>query len=98
VRDSANVNDFSLVAMLGLLGLRIFEATGLDIGDIGEEHSHRVLRVLGKGGKTVLVPLPPVVSRAIDRAADARTEGPVPTSTGTPTTCSPRSWPPAPDP
>jgi hypothetical protein len=34
VRDSANVNDFSLVAMLGLLGPRIFEATGLDIGDM----------------------------------------------------------------
>jgi hypothetical protein len=31
-RDSANVNDFALVAMLGLLGLRIFEATGADIG------------------------------------------------------------------
>jgi hypothetical protein len=27
-RDSANLNDFAPVAMLGLLGLRIFEATG----------------------------------------------------------------------
>jgi integrase/recombinase XerD len=52
-------NDFALVAMLGLLGLRIFEATGADIGDLGEEHGHRVLRVCGKGGKVVLVPLPP---------------------------------------
>jgi integrase/recombinase XerD len=49
--------------MLGLLGLRIFEATGGDIGDLGEEHSHRVLRVCGKGGKVVLVPLPPAVGR-----------------------------------
>ena len=32
----------------GLLGLRIFEATGLDIADLGEERGHRVLRVLGK--------------------------------------------------
>lgn len=30
-RESANVNDFALVTMLGLLGLRIFEATGADI-------------------------------------------------------------------
>jgi integrase/recombinase XerD len=29
--------------MLGLLGLRIFEATGADISDLGEEHGHRVL-------------------------------------------------------
>jgi integrase/recombinase XerD len=41
-RESANRNDFALVAMLGL---RIFEATG---ADIGEEHGHRVLRVCGK--------------------------------------------------
>jgi integrase/recombinase XerD len=47
-RESANRNDFALVAMLGL---RIFEATGADIGDLGEEHGHRVLRVCGKGGK-----------------------------------------------
>jgi hypothetical protein len=56
-RDSANRFDFALVCLLGLLGLRIFEATGLDITDLGEEHGHRVLRVLGKGSKTVLVPL-----------------------------------------
>jgi integrase len=70
-RESANRNDFALVAMLGLLGLWIFEATGADIGDLGEEHGHRVLRVCGKGSKVVLVPLPPAVGRAIDRAAGA---------------------------
>ena len=59
--------------MLGLLGLRIFEATGADIADLGEEHGHRVLRVCGKGTKVVLVPLPPAVGRAIDRAIGDRT-------------------------
>jgi integrase/recombinase XerD len=63
--------------MLGLLGLRIFEATGADIADLGEEHGHRVLRVCGKGTKIVLVPLPPAVARAIDRATGSRTRGPV---------------------
>jgi len=43
------------MAMLGLLGLRIFEATGADIADLGEEYGHRVLRVCGKGTKIVLV-------------------------------------------
>jgi integrase/recombinase XerD len=76
-RQSANRNDFALVAMLGLLGLRIFEATGAGIGDLGEEHGHRVLRVTGKGGKVVLVPLPPAVGRAIDRAVDGRNAGPI---------------------
>ena len=65
-RESSNPCDFALVAMLGLLGLRIFEATGADIADLGEEHGHRVLRVCGKGTKVVLVP-GPAVGRALDR-------------------------------
>jgi integrase len=76
-RESPNPYDFALVAMLGLLGLRIFEATGADIDDLSEEHSHRLLRVCGKGTKIVLVPLPPAVGRAIDRAIGSRTRGPV---------------------
>ena len=62
-RQSPHPCDFALVAMLGLLGLRIFEATSADIADLGEEHGHRVLRVCGKGTKIVLVPLPPAVGR-----------------------------------
>ena len=75
-RTSANPCDFALVTMLGLLGLRIFEATGSNIEDLGEEHGHRVLRVRGKGDKVVLVPLPPAVGRAIERSIDERTAGP----------------------
>jgi integrase/recombinase XerD len=76
-RESPNPFDFALVAMLGLLGLRIFEATGADIPDLGEEHGHRVLRVCGKGTKVVLVPLPPAVGRPIDRAIGIRSSGPI---------------------
>jgi integrase/recombinase XerD len=36
-----------------------------------------VLRVRGKGDKVVLVPLPPAVGRAIERAIDDRTTGPI---------------------
>ena len=79
-RESANRNDFALVAMLGLLGLRIFEATGTNVADLGEEHGHRVLRVVGKGTRIVLVPLPPAVGRAADRAVDGRTVGPTTSS------------------
>jgi len=73
-RESPNPYDFALVAMLGL---RIFEASGADIADLGEEHGHRVLRVCGKGTKVVLVPLPPAVGRAIDQATGSRTRGPI---------------------
>ncbi len=76
-RESSSSCDFALVAMLGLLGLRIFEATSADVADLGEEHGHRVLRVCGKGTKVVLVPLPPAVGRAIDRAIGTRTRGPI---------------------
>jgi site-specific recombinase XerD len=76
-RESPDPCNFALVAMLGLLGLRIFEATSADIADLGEEHGHRVLRVCGKGTKVVLVPLPPAVGRAIDRAIGSRARGPI---------------------
>jgi integrase/recombinase XerD len=76
-RESGNPNNFARVAMLGLLGLRIFEATGADITDLGEEHGHPVLEVHGKGDRIVLVPLPPAVGRALDRAVAGRTEGPL---------------------
>ena len=59
IRESSDPCDFALVAMLGPLGLRIFEATSANIADLGEEHGHRVLRVCGKGTKVVLIPLPP---------------------------------------
>jgi integrase len=56
--------------MLGLLGLRIFEATGADVEALEEVHGHCVLRVRGKGDKVALIPLSPAIGRAIDRAID----------------------------
>ena len=75
-RQSPDPCPFALVAMPGLLGPRIFEATGTDITDLGEEHGHRVLRMRGKGTKVVQIPLP-AVGRAIDHAIGSRTGGPI---------------------
>jgi integrase/recombinase XerD len=49
----------------------------LSIDDLGEVYGHRVLRVCGKGSKVVLIPLPPAVGRAIDRAIADRVAGPI---------------------
>jgi integrase len=43
-----------------------------------EEHGHRVLTVHGKGDKTALVPLPPAVNRALERAINGRSSWPIP--------------------
>jgi hypothetical protein len=40
-RLSANANDFALVALLGLLGLRIFEACGTSISDLARSTATR---------------------------------------------------------
>ena len=44
---------------------------------MGEEHGHRVVRVVGKGHKIVLVPMPPAICRAVDRAVANRDTGPI---------------------
>jgi integrase/recombinase XerD len=63
--------------MLGLLGLRVFEATGSNVQALGDARGHRVLTVHGKGDKTTLVPLPQAVGRAIDQAVADRVAGPI---------------------
>src|SRR5229473_2072672 len=69
--ESANPNDFALVAMLALLGLRIFGATGAEISDLGEEHGHRVLGNMREGHQGRAGPAAPG-SRPGDRARHRR--------------------------
>jgi integrase/recombinase XerD len=61
-----SVRAHALICLLGLNGLRVSEATGADITDVDREYGHRVLRVLGKGGKVALVPLAERTAAAID--------------------------------
>src|SRR5260370_35716909 len=75
-RQSSNRCDLALVAMPGLPGPRIFEATAAGIADLGEEHGHRVLRVCGKGSTAGLIPRPPAAGPAIGRATPTHTPGP----------------------
>ncbi|TAJ49662.1 MAG: integrase [Herbiconiux sp.] len=70
--------DEALVAMLGLIGLRVSEALSVQIEDFHDvTRGHRVLRVVGKGSKDALIPLPAAVQRAMDAAAGGRESGPL---------------------
>lgn len=57
--------DVALFTLLYGCGLRISEALGLNIADAPLPGSDAALRILGKGGKTRLVPVLPVVREAI---------------------------------
>jgi integrase/recombinase XerD len=52
----ANARDHALISVLALNGLRVSEAIGADIEDLGLERGHRTLTILRKGGRIVTVP------------------------------------------
>lgn len=71
-------SDSALIALMGMLGLRVSEACAVNIEDYQDiERGHRVLRLVGKGGKPATIPLPVPVLRALDAAAGERTSGPL---------------------
>src|SRR5215468_8670434 len=51
--------EHALISLLALNGLRVSEATGADIEQLGLERGHRTLTVTREGGKVVTVPLAP---------------------------------------
>jgi integrase/recombinase XerD len=71
----SNARDHALISLLALNGLRVSEALGADIEDLGLERGHRTLTILRKGGKVVTIPLAPRTARAIDLAVGERSEG-----------------------
>jgi integrase/recombinase XerD len=69
--------EHALISLLEINGLRISEALGADIDDLGVERGHRTLTVLRKGGKIVTIPLAPRTARSIDLAIGERLDGPI---------------------
>lgn len=55
----------ALAVLLGLNGLRVSEACGTNIEDLGLQRGHRTLRILGKGNKPATIPLVPRAARTI---------------------------------
>ena len=75
--QAAGPTDHALACLLGLLGLRVSEACGVDVEHLSVERGHRTVTVLGKGAKVALIPMPPRVARAVDLASGDRVSGPV---------------------
>ena len=55
--------EHALISLLALNGLRVSEATGADIEQLGLERGHRTLTITRKGGKVVTIPLAPRTAR-----------------------------------
>jgi integrase/recombinase XerD len=69
--------EHALLSLLALNGLRVSEAIGANIEQLGLERGHRTLTILRKGGKIVTIPLAPRTARAVDLAVGERSEGPI---------------------
>ena len=69
--------EHALISLLALNGLRVFEATGVNIEALGVERGHRTLVITRKGGKVVTIPLASRTARAIDLAVGERSDGPL---------------------
>jgi integrase/recombinase XerD len=73
----SNAQDHALISLLALNGLRISEALGADIENLGMERGHRTLLVHRKGHKIVTIPMTPRTARAVDLAIGEREAGPI---------------------
>src|SRR5262245_59445721 len=69
--------EHALISLLALNGLRVSEATGANVENLGIERGHRTLVITRKGGKVATVPLAARTARAIDLAVGERVEGPI---------------------
>jgi integrase len=76
-RRAGPPGEHALISLLALNGLRVSEATGASIENLGVERGHRTLVITRKGGKVVTIPLAPRTVRAIDLAVGERADGPI---------------------
>lgn len=67
----------ALVALLGMVGLRVGEVCRLDVTDLRPQAGYELLSVMGKGAKPATLPLPVPVLRAVRDAIGTRRSGPL---------------------
>ena len=73
-RDAGPV-EHALVALLGMLGLRVSEACNADVTDLRYDSGYELLHIVGKGAKPADIPLPIPVLRAVRQVIAERTTG-----------------------
>src|SRR3954471_16833907 len=70
--------EHALISLLALNGLRVSEALGADIDQLGLARGHRIMTIRRKGGKIVTIPLAPRTARTVDfLAVGERLDGPI---------------------
>ena len=75
---STGSRHFALSMLLGVLGLRVSEACGLDVEQTRNmENGVPILRFNGKGDKPAAIPLPYQVTNAINLVTEGRSSGPL---------------------
>lgn len=77
VAEAATSRDHLLICWLGLNGMRVSEACGIDIEHISRQKGQHVVRILRKGGKHQQLPMAPRTSWQLELVVAHRTEGPV---------------------
>ena len=79
VAKNTNSTLWALVALLGLMGLRVTEACSINIEDFKDriERGHQVLTFVGKGSKPATAPIPIPVLRALEECTEGRDFGPL---------------------
>lgn len=74
---AASPVDHALIALLGMIGLRVSEACNADITELRYQGGYEILHVIGKGAKPADIPLPIPVLRAVREAVGGRSSGPI---------------------
>lgn len=69
--------EHALVALLGMVGLRVSEACNANVTDLRYESGYELLHIIGKGAKPADIPLPIPVLRAVRQVIGERTSGPL---------------------
>ena len=73
----SGARDHALACLLALNGLRVSEAIGTDVDDLGLERGQHTLRIVCKGGSTEIAPLAPRTARTVYLAIGERADGPI---------------------
>ena len=77
-QESKATADWALVTLLGTLGMRVSAVCAIQLGDLSTDPvGYRLLHTIGKGDKPSVKVLPIPTWKAIDRAIDGRTSGPL---------------------